>query len=102
MSGLTNLTRDNLADFFQGYDSGLLLDLEIPEEYYCNFQDLAACLRDPQYKEKEKVITFLEHIDDSSVTEEFYSMFEDYRHEAGLPYIDEVLNVEQIIKCIRS
>ena len=99
---MSNFTRPNLANFFQDYDSALLLDYEISEKDYCNFQDLADCLRDPQYKEKEKIIAFLKHINNSSLTDEFYHMFEDYRLEAGLPYFDEVLNVEEIIKCIRS
>ena len=99
---MSNFTRPNLANFFQDYDSALLLDYEISEKDYCNFQDLADCLRDTQYKEKEKFIAFLNHIDNSSLTDEFYLEFENYRSEAGLPYFNEVLNVEEIIKCIRS
>jgi hypothetical protein len=99
---MSNFTRANLSAFFKGYDSGLLLDFEIPDEYYCDFQDLAACIADAHHKEKEKFIAFLRHINNSDVTDDFYWMFEEYRVEAGLPCYDEALHVEDVIKCIRS
>ncbi len=90
---MSNFTRANLSAFFKGYYSGLLLD---------SFQDLAECIADAHHKEKEKFIAFLRHIDNSDFTNDFYWMFEEYRAEAGLPYYDEALHVEDIIKCIRS
>ena len=96
---MSNFTRANLSAFFKGCDSSLL-DFEI--QYYYDFEDLAECIADEHHKEKEKFIAFLRHIDNSDVTNDFYWMFEEYRAEAGLPYYDEALHVEDIIKCIRS
>ena len=91
---MSNFTRANLSAFFKGYDSDLL---RIQKN---TFQDLAECIADAHHKEKEKFIAFL--IDNSDVTNDFYWMFEEYRAEAGLPYYDEALHVEDIIKCIKS
>ena len=99
---MSHFNRECLSEFIRDFDDEILFEYDVPKEICCTFNDVADCLANPKYAEKEKIISFLKYIDNSSFSDDLFLIFREFLINKMISPFDEIFKIENLINCINS